>query len=60
MISYWRHIKLSSILLHLCFYIELLTPISQLSLTLQKGEINPVKANRWLRCQKEEVEEDER
>ena len=36
--------KKSSILVHLRFYIELLTPIFHLSLSLQKEEMNPVKA----------------
>ena len=42
--GYLKVWKNTPILVHFCFYIELLTPISHLSLALQKEEINPVKA----------------
>ena len=42
--GYLKTWKKPSTLLHLCFYIDLLTPVAQLSLALQREEINPVNA----------------
>ena len=42
--GYLKTWKKPSILLHLCFYIDLLTPVAQLSLALQREEINHVNA----------------
>ena len=42
--GFLRKWKKTSVLLNLCFYFELLLPISKLSLALQQRDLDPVKA----------------